>query len=202
MEMYKRYGLLGVIRLLISTLHTRLFYPGARLIRLPFDVRNRRLIDLGNNLTTGFGCRLEVHPVEKNEQKCLIFGNNVQLNDYVHIAAGDKVVIGNDVLIASRVFISDLNHGSYTGEVQDSPLTKPNERLLFTKPVHIKDNVWIGENVCILPGVTIGRGCVIGSMSVVTKSIPDYSIAVGIPAKVVKQYDFETNRWVLAADIL
>jgi len=120
----------------------------------------------------------------------------------VHIAAGEKVVIGNDVLIASRVFISDLNHGSYSGEEQDSPLTKPNERLLFTKPVHIKDNVWIGENVCILPGVTIGRGCVIGSMSVVTKSIPDYSIAVGIPAKVVKQYDFETNRWVLFADIL
>lgn len=195
MEMYKRYGLLGGIRLMVSILYTRLFYRRARLLRLPFDIRNRRLIDLGDKLTTGFGCRLEVHPVEKSEQKYLIFGNNVQLNDYVHIAAGEKVVIGNDVLIASRVFISDLNHGSYSGNNQDSPLTKPNERLLSAKPIYIKDNVWIGENVCVLAGVTIGQGSIVGSMSVVTKDIPDFSIAVGVPAKVIKQFDFKENKW-------
>ncbi len=197
MEMYKRYGFLGGIRLIVSILHTRLFYRRSRLLRLPFDIRNRRLIDLGNKLTTGFGCRLEVHPVEKREQKYLIFGNNVQLNDYVHIAAGEQVVIGNDVLIASRVFISDLNHGSYSGDHQDSPLTKPNDRLLSTKPIYIKDNVWIGENVCVLAGVTIGRGSIVGSMSVVTKDIPDFSVAVGVPAKVIKQFDFKENKWVL-----
>jgi len=171
-------------------------YPKARLIRLPFDIRYSSLIDLGRNLTTGFGCRLEVDPVKGSKEKYLIFGDNVQLNDYVHIAVSEKVVIGNDVLIASRVFISDHNHGFYSGDNQDSPLTKPRDRLLSTNAVYIKDNVWIGENVCILPGVTIGKGCVIGSMSVVTKSIPDYSIAVGVPAKVIKIFDFEINQWV------
>lgn len=200
MKIYKRYGLLGCIRLLLSTLYTKLFYPKARLIRLPFDIRNTQLIDLGHNLTTGFGCRIEVHPVDKKKGKCLIFGQNVQLNDYVHIAAGENVTIGNDVLIASRVYISDLNHGSYSGDIQDSPLTKPNDRPLSTKPVYIKDNVWIGESVCILPGVTIGRGCIIGAMSVVTKSIPDYCIAVGVPAKVVKRFDFKENVWISVKD--
>jgi lipopolysaccharide O-acetyltransferase len=61
--------------------------------------------------------------------------------------------------------------------------------------VVIGDNVWIGESVCVLPGVSIGEGCIIGALSVVTKSIPAYSIAVGSPARVVKQFDFEQNKW-------
>ena len=60
----------------------------------------------------------------------------------------------------------------------------------------LNSNVWIGEFVSILPGVTIGMGSIIGTMSVVTKSIPPYSIAVGSPAKVIKVYDFENKKWV------
>jgi lipopolysaccharide O-acetyltransferase len=59
----------------------------------------------------------------------------------------------------------------------------------------IGDNVWIGESVMILPGVKIGRGSVIGAGSVVTKSIPEFSIAVGNPAKVVKTFSADTNTW-------
>lgn len=194
--MYKRYGIIGCLKLFISLIFTKIFYPKSRLIRLPFDIRNAHLIFLGKNLTTGFACRFEAHGVHQGIEKCLIFGNNVQLNDYVHIAAGEQIVIGDNVLIASRVFISDLNHGSYSGDFQDSPLTLPNSRKLSTQPVHIEDNVWIGEGVCILPGVTIGKGSIIGAMSVVTKSVPDYSIAVGVPAKVVKIYDFTQEKWL------
>ena len=60
----------------------------------------------------------------------------------------------------------------------------------------IGDNVWVGDNVTILPNVHIGNGCVVGSNSVVTKDIPDNCIAVGIPAKVIKKYDFEKKKWV------
>lgn len=195
---FKRYGIFGSLRLLLSLIYTKFNYPRARLIRLPFDIRNRALIFIGENFTTGFGCRLEAHPINSEKQICLLIGNNVQINDYVHIAAGQNIRIGDNVLIASRVFISDLNHGSYSGKLQDSPLIIPRERKLDTKPVHIKDNVWIGEGVSVLPGVTIGFGCIIGAMSVVTKSIPDYCIAVGVPAKVVKIYDFEKEKWVSA----
>jgi len=137
---------------------------------------------------------------ENVDKKLLLIGDNVQINDYVHIAAGEKVVIGHNVLIASKVFISDINHGNY-GEINpDSPLVPPNERELHTKQVIVEDNVWIGESVCILGGVTIGRGSIIGALSTVSRSIPPYSIAVGSPAKVVKIYDFSLEKWVRKAD--
>ena len=75
------------------------------------------------------------------------------------------------------------------------PLLYVKERSLSSKSVIIKDNVWLGEHVSVLPGVTIGENSIIGANSVVTKSIPANSIAVGIPAKVIKQFNFETKRW-------
>ncbi|MNQ71417.1 putative acetyltransferase [compost metagenome] len=194
--MLKRYGIRGLLKLIVSFFFTKLFYHDARLIRLPFDIRNRKNIQIGDGLTTGFGCRIEVHPQKKTNEKLLIFGKNIEINDYVHIAAGERITIGNNVLIASKVFISDLNHGNYKGINQDSPLSTPNSRKLSTNPIIIKDNVWIGEGVCVMSGVTIGTGCIIGALSVVTKNIPDYSIAVGSPAKVVKQFNFEQQEWI------
>ena len=193
--MYKRYGFLGSIRLALCLIYTKIFYPSARLIRLPFDIRNRRYIYIGKGFTTGVGCRIEAYP-QSGKDKVLLFGDNIEINDYVHISAGEKIVIGNNVLIASKVFISDINHGNYTGIDQDNPMSIPNSRALSTKSIEIKDNVWIGEGVCIMSGVTIGFGCIIGASSVVTKSIPDYCIAVGTPAKVIKKYDFEKNEWL------
>ncbi|MDV6168395.1 acetyltransferase [Flavobacterium sp. DG1-102-2] len=192
--MLRRYGFIGAFKLLMSLIYTKLFFPGARLIRLPFDIRNKRNIIIGKGFTTGFGCRIEAYPKNDGE-KVLFFGDNIEINDYVHIAAGEKIIFGNNVLIASKVFISDINHGRYTGESPDSPMSAPNSRKLSTNPVTIRDNVWIGEGVCIMSGVTIGVGCVIGASSVVTKDVPDFCIAVGSPARVVKKFDFETNKW-------
>lgn len=194
--MIKRYGILGSFRLLTSLIYTKIFYNKSRLIRLPFDVRNRKNIDFGTGLTTGFGCRIEAFPLDKTLKKIIKFGENVEINDYVHIAAGEKVSIGSNVLIASKVYISDINHGNYKNMNQDSPLVKPNYRKLSTSPVVINDNVWIGEGVCVMPGVTIGFGCIVGALSIVTKNIPDYSIAVGTPAVVIKKYNFDTEQWI------
>lgn len=194
--MLHRYGIIGTVKLIVSLVYTKVFFRQARIIRLPFDIRNRRFIQIGKGFTTGFGCRLEAYPQTTASGPILVFGKNVEINDYVHIAAGEKITIGDHVLIASKVFISDLNHGNYKGENADSPLSTPNSRKLSTRPVTIKDNVWIGEGVCIMPGVTIGFGSIIGASSVVTKDIPDYAIAVGSPAKVVKVYDFTTEQWI------
>lgn len=194
--MIRRYGFLGSMRLLISLIYTKIFFQNARLIRLPIDIRNKKYIKIGDNLTAGFGCRIEAYPQKNDIIKVLQFGRNVEINDYVHIAAGEKIIIGDNVLIASKVFISDINHGNYKGDNPDSPNSTPNSRKLSTNPVNIKDNVWIGEGACIMSGVTIGYGSIIGALSVVTKDIPDYSIAVGSPAKVVKEYDFNKNKWI------
>jgi len=194
--MLKKYGVFGALRLMFSVIYTRIFFPGARLIRLPFDIRNRRFISIGKGFTSGFGCRIESFPENTDREINVLIGENVQINDYVHIAAVDYIEIGDNVLIASKVFISDNNHGSYTLSDSDHPSTIPASRKASFKPVYIKKNVWIGESVCILPGVTIGEGSIIGALSVVTKDIPPNSIAVGSPARVVKQFDFKTNRWV------
>jgi acetyltransferase-like isoleucine patch superfamily enzyme len=192
------YGLIGSSKLMKSLLFTKAFYPEARLIRLPFDIRNRRLISLGRNLTTGVGCRIEAHPMDGVE-RCIEIGDDVEINDYVHIVGTRGVHIGNHVLIASKVFISDLNHGSYGRSVHDSPTVPPKNRSLSARPVVIEDNVWIGESVCVMPGVTIGFGSVIGAGSIVTRSIPAQSIAVGAPARVVKTFDTLTSQWVPVA---
>lgn len=175
---------------------TILLFPGARLIRRPFDIRGRRNICLGSNFTCGKYCRIEAHPrsVEMNSQ-VIVLGKNVQINDFVHIVGVEKVSIGNNVLIASKVFISDSSHGSYKGENQTHPDIPPSRRELFSKPVVIEDNVWIGEFVSVLPGVKIGRGSIIGSMSVVSRDIPPYSIAVGSPAGVIKRFNFDSSKW-------
>ncbi len=192
--LFQRYSLLQLLQLSINVIRTKMTFRNARIIRFPFDVRGKQYMSISKGFTTGVGCRLEAYP--EGENKVLHIGKNVQINDYVHISAMENVTIGDNVLIASKIFISDLNHGNYKGVNQDSPLSTPNSRKLSTNPIIIKDNVWIGEGVCIMSGVTIGIGCVIGALSVVTKNIPDYSIAVGSPAKVVKQYDFEKQEWI------
>jgi lipopolysaccharide O-acetyltransferase len=172
-----------------------LFFRPARIIRFPFDVRGKKYIHWGEGFTTGRGCRIEAYPINTTSV-VLEFGKYVQLNDYVHITAMKQVKIGNNVLMASKIYISDCSHGDYSGGINDTnPDIVPMERSYVCKPVLIEDNVWIGELVSILPGVTIGKGSVIGANSVVTKNIPPYVIAVGVPAKPIKQYNFETNKW-------
>jgi lipopolysaccharide O-acetyltransferase len=100
------------------------------------------------------------------------------------------------VLIASCVFISDHNHGRYDElDMASSPAVPPADRPLSSKPVRIGNNVWLGEYVCILPGVTIGDGSIIGASSVVTHDIPANSIAAGNPARVIRVFDSLTNSW-------
>ncbi|GHT02754.1 putative lipopolysaccharide biosynthesis O-acetyl transferase WbbJ [Bacteroidia bacterium] len=189
-----KYTISQKIKLAYCLIRTKLLCRQARIIRFPFEIRGKEYIDLGTNLTTGVGCRLEAFS-EKGE-KTMHFGNNVQINDYVHICSMQNVTIGNNVLIAGKVYISDNSHGSYKGDEFDtSPETDPIKRDYAKNAVVIEDNVWIGEGVVVLPGVTLGKGCIIGANSVVSKSIPSYVIAVGAPAMPIKKFNFETQRW-------
>lgn len=196
LKILKTYGVAGLLKLGYSLICTRLFDRPARLIRRPVYIRGRSGMDWGEGFTTGVGVRLDTFGAT---EPVLVIGRRVQLNDYVHIGAVESVEIGDDVLIASRVFITDHNHGEYQGgSVHSSPYINPVDRPIVSRPVKIGDRVWIGESVSILPGVTIGDGAIIGAGSVVTKDVPPATIAAGCPARIIKRFDAQQNIWVAA----
>ena len=193
-DVFRIYGVFGTIRLLVDILQSKLLFRNIRIIRRPYYIRGRKFIKIGENFTSGVGLRLD--GFSRNKQVCITIGNNVQVNDYVHIGAVDSVTIKNNVLIGSKVLITDHDHGFYgLNGRHTNPNIEPSKRELASSPVTIEENVWIGEFVCILPGATIGKGSVIGAMSVVRGHIPEYSIAVGCPAVVKKRFNYESAKW-------
>ncbi|WP_087359240.1 hypothetical protein [Massilimicrobiota timonensis] len=183
--MYSYYSFGEKIKNIYALIFTKLFFKNARLVRRPFYIRNKKNIQFGKNFTSGYNLRLEAG----NNETSLIFGDNVIVGDYCHIVGRKRLIIGDNTLIASRVFISDTSHGNYSAKNGANPNTIPNQRELYYKDVNIGCNVWIGENVSILSGVTIGNGCIIGANSVVTKSFPDNCIIAGNPARIIKIWD-------------
>ena len=107
-----------------------------------------------------------------------------------HITCVRKVTIRNFVLTANNVYISDNLH-----EYED--VTKPiiQQPIKFKRAVEIGEGAWIGENVSII-GASVGKNSVIGANSVVTRDIPDYSVAIGAPAVVIRQFDMQLQKWV------
>lgn len=187
------YRLGSLVKLSIDVLRTRLLFPRYRLLRSPYQLRGHNYARIGAGFTTGAGARIDCLKLAERPPELRI-GQNCQLNDNVHIGCAESITIGEDVLIASCVFITDHNHGEID-DVEDF-LKKPIERKLQCKPVVIEDRVWLGEGVIVLPGVTIGEGSVVGGGSVVTKDLPPYSISVGAPAKPIRVLDVDTKVWI------
>ncbi|MEW6170187.1 MAG: acyltransferase [Candidatus Omnitrophota bacterium] len=115
----------------------------------------------------------------------IFIGNNVHIGEGTIIFSRLRIEIRNEVIIGPQNIIVDHDH---IYKNQSILINKQGHNL---KKVLIEDDVWISSHCCILKGVTIGRGCVIGASAVVNKDIPNYSIAVGIPAKVIKQRNNE-----------
>ena len=118
---------------------------------------------------------------------------NVYIGEYSFIGIGNVIIgpatIGKHIIFAQHVVLSGLNHGY---EDPDVPIY---QQPVSTAEIIVEDECWIGANVVITAGVTIGKHSVIAAGSVVTKSIPPYSIAAGSPAKVIKQYNPASGNW-------
>lgn len=142
-------------------------------------------ISIGDNFYAEDNLKIQAWTKYQNQtfNPSINIGNNVSMMDNCHISCCDKITIGDGCLFGANVFVTDNFHGDNSVEQLTIP---PIDRPLFVKgEVKIGNNVWIGRNVCIMPGVTIGDGAVIGANAVVTKDVPKYSVAVGVPARVV-----------------
>jgi lipopolysaccharide O-acetyltransferase len=161
-------------------------------------LRGLENIRIGRNFQAAEGLWLEAVTSHAGQtySPSIVIGNNVNISRWSHIAATKRVEIGDGVLIGSHVIVTDHNHGQYDGP-HSSPEIPPNLRpLVCNKEVVIGRNVWLGDGVVVTPGSSIEEGSVIGANSVVTGIIPPYTIAAGVPARPLKQFDFEIGEWV------
>jgi acetyltransferase-like isoleucine patch superfamily enzyme len=178
--------------------------PSHLTIELPWRILNPKKIFVGDHVWLGPGCFINAsarypgvanqhpqtpYPVEEFDSRVVI-GDRVTSTGGLQIGAICEVVIEDDVLFAANVFVSDSSHGY---ERADIPYKY--QRLTRAAPVRIKKGSWIGQNVVILSGVTIGEQAIVGANSVVAESIPDRCIAVGSPARVVKVWSETSHEW-------
>ncbi|MEA2300121.1 MAG: hypothetical protein QOE44_656 [Solirubrobacteraceae bacterium] len=150
-------------------------------IHLPVKIEGERRIRLGRGVSVGPGSWLVAHADRGAE---LAIGDRTAISGHCVLAAAHRVTVGAGVLMARGVLIVDHNHGRAPAGVaiRDSGLSE-------IAPVSIGDGCWLGQNVVVLPGVTIGRGAVVAANSVVREDVPAGAVAAGVPARVVGRRD-------------
>ena len=183
--------MINIVRLLFWKLYNLFFRITFKnhngFIIKPHIIQGKQYISIGKGTFVSEGVILTAWDKYANDSfnPYITIGNNCSIGEYAHITACVGIQIGNNVLTGRRIYISDNSHGNTSIEHMDIP---PIKRPLFVKgPVIIEDNVWIGERACILSGVRIGRGAIIGANAVVTKDVPAYAVVGGIPARILKQ---------------
>ena len=160
-------------------------HPGVRIVR-------PRVISIGDTVTLGRDTDIYVHPVHRDSEEFIIqIGNNVHIGRNNIIGARKSVILEENVMIGPHVMIGDHSH-----HYEDIDIPIKFQESTEAGHVRIEGDSWIGANVFILPNVTIGRHSVVGANSVVNRDISPYSVAVGVPARVIKKYDFDLRQWV------
>lgn len=162
----------------------------------PGVVINRpRYVHVGNHVRIKRNTSINLHPQDKHSTQGLLFiGDHVIISEGCFISACNHLVIEENVGISPNVMIIDNSR-------KPGDIRRPSkEQEVQVGYVHIGADSWIAYGACILPNVTIGKHCIIGALSVVTRDIPDYSVAMGAPAKVIKRFDFEKRQWMKVRD--
>ena len=153
------------------------------LIVPPIRLERVNRIRIGKNVYIGSHSWLITIPDETNNNCAIRIGDNTSFVGNCTISATREVIIEQDVLFAGNVYISDHSHA-----YSNTKIPIKNQGITKISPVRIRKNSWIGQNVVICPGVTVGVGSVIGANSFVNKNIPNHCVAAGSPAKVIKSF--------------
>jgi lipopolysaccharide O-acetyltransferase len=202
-KLIKENGFCLAIAMLCGVMHVRIHSRflawnfGVQKISIPPDaaIGGVRFIKMGENFVAGRGLWIAAirryQGAEYNPR--IIIGDNVAASYYVHIAATNLVKIGSNVLIGSKVLITDHQHGDY--QTSDILLSPAQRRLTSNLETIIGDNVWLGDGVVVMPGVKIGDSSVIGANSVVTHDVPSFTVVAGVPAVSLKRFNFTTQKW-------
>lgn len=148
-------------------------------------------ISIGNNVSIGPGCRIEAitRYGEHNYNPHIIIGDRVTFQQSCHITAASDLNIGADTTISFGVSIQDTDH-EYQ-QINVNILRQP----LLVKKTKIGDTCFIGSGAKIMAGTILGKQCIVGTNAVVRGIFPDYCVIVGIPAKIVKRFNPETQQW-------
>lgn len=156
-------------------------------LETPVRLLGERRIAIGNNVFVGPGCWLQTTD-EGGEEVALWIGDGSNIAGNCVISAVSHVRLGKKVLLARNVYISDHIHA-----YEDASMAVLDQGVARVQPVDIEEGAWLGQNVVVCPGVRIGRGAVIGANSVVLEDIPAFSLAVGAPARVVRDFSHEAS---------
>lgn len=164
------------------------FGKGSYLIR-PLIIGKPENITIGKNVSIQYKVWLTSNPQTGNKSAELVIMDGCRIGNFNHIYATSSIILEKNVLTADNVYISDNLH-NYE-DINIPIMSQPIKQL---KHVRIGEGSWLGENACII-GASVGKQSVVGANSVVTKDIPDYCVAVGAPAIIVKRYNFDKNQW-------
>ena len=151
----------------------------------PLQLHGLKFVEIGYKTIIKSGVQLTAWKTTTQTTPLISIGNGCLIRENAPITAINEIIIGDHLLTGTNIVISDNSHGKTDFEDLSLP---PTQRTLHSKGgIRIGNNVWIGSHACVLSGVTIGDGAVIGANSVVTSNIEPYSVAVGVPAKVIKR---------------
>ena len=154
----------------------------------PFKIEGAKFISIESKIYINEGAWLLALQKEKTPPKINI-GSGTYIGRFSHIVCVRKIEIAKNVLVSDKVYISDNLH-----DYKDIGTPIKSQDVLCKNPIYIGQNSWLGENVCVI-GASVGKHCVIGANAVVTTDIPDYSLAVGAPAKVIKKFNQQSKEW-------
>lgn len=155
----------------------------------PIRIIGRNNIFLGDYSFFLNGARIETITHNRKQGK-LIIGKNTSFQQSCHVIAAGELIIGNDCVFSSFVYVSDCSH-TYSPDID---IAKGD---LVIKRTSVGDHCFIGCGARIMPGVNIGNNCVVGANAVVTHDVPPYSMVAGVPAKIIKRYNLTSNKWEL-----
>lgn len=162
----------------------------------PLRFGNLRHVRLGKNVVINSNCWIQTICSHAGAPPVLEIHDDASIGMNATISAARRIEIGKHVLLGRNVFITDHNH-----EFRDVKLPVQNQGITTPAEVSIGEETWIGQNAVILPGAKIGRHCVIGANSVVTGSIPDFCVAAGAPARVIRRYNPDSGKWQSEAHV-